>query len=143
LRISITAGGDSDHNLWVCLQGDAAALHQLGSSGSNLNSDLKSLDSSNGHLRTGTEGSKSCSTQKVKTMAKAKQQPVHEIRLGAIKAAIWENQTTAGTRHNVTVCRVYKDGDEWKQTESFGRDDLPLLAKVLDRAHSWIFDEAA
>ena len=76
-------------------------------------------------------------------MARTKQQPVHEIRLGAIKAAIWENQTTAGTRHNVTVCRVYKDGDEWKQTESFGRDDLPLLAKVLDRAHSWIFDEAA
>jgi len=76
-------------------------------------------------------------------MAKARQQPVHEIRLGAIKAAIWENQTTAGTRHNVTVCRVYKDGDEWKQTESFGRDDLPLLAKVLDRTHSWIFDEAA
>lgn len=76
-------------------------------------------------------------------MAKTKQQPVHEIRLGAIKAAVWENQTTAGTRHNVTVCRVYKDGEEWKQTESFGRDDLPLLAKVLDRAHSWIFDEAA
>ncbi len=76
-------------------------------------------------------------------MAKTKQQPVHEIRLGSIKAAIWENQTTAGTRHNVTVCRVYKDGEEWKQTESFGRDDLPLLAKVLDRAHSWIFDEAA
>ncbi len=76
-------------------------------------------------------------------MAKAKQQPVHEIRMGSIKAAIWENQTTAGTRHNVTVCRIYKDGDEWKQTESFGRDDLPLLTKILDRAHSWIFDEAA
>ena len=27
-------------------------------------------------------------------MAKTKQQPVHEVRLGAIKATIWENQTT-------------------------------------------------
>ena len=23
---------------------------------------------------------------------------------------------------------------------SFGREDLPLLAKVCDRAHSWIFE---
>lgn len=76
-------------------------------------------------------------------MAKTKQQPAHEIRMGAIKATIWENQTTACTRHNVTVSRIYKDGDEWKQTESFGRDDLPLLAKVVDLAHTWIFENAA
>ena len=36
-------------------------------------------------------------------MATTKQQPIHEIRMGAIKAAIWENQRTFGTRHNVTV----------------------------------------
>ncbi len=75
-------------------------------------------------------------------MAKTKQQPAHEIRMGAIKATIWENQTLTGTRHNVTVCRIYKDGDEWKQTESFGRDDLQLLAKVVDLAHTWIFEHA-
>lgn len=76
-------------------------------------------------------------------MAKTKQQPAHEIRMGAIKATIWENQTQTGTRHNVTVSRIYKDGEEWKQTESFGRDDLQLLAKVIDRAHTWIFENAA
>ena len=75
-------------------------------------------------------------------MSKTKQQPVHEIRLGAVKATIWENETSVGTRHNVTVSRLYKDGDDWKQTESFGRDDLPLLAKVVDQAHTWIFDSA-
>lgn len=74
-------------------------------------------------------------------MPKAKQQPVHEVRLGSIKATVWENETTAGTRHNVTVSRLYKDGDQWKQTESFGRDDLPLLAKVVDLAHTWIFEQ--
>lgn len=67
--------------------------------------------------------------------------PVHEIRMGRIKAAIWENDTQNGTRHNVTVSRLYKDGDQWKDSQSFGRDDLPVLAKILDRAHSWIFDE--
>ncbi len=76
-------------------------------------------------------------------MSKSKLQPVHEVRLGAVKAAIWENETSVGTRHNVTVSRLYKDRDEWKQTESFGRDDLPLLAKVVDMAHTWIFENAA
>jgi hypothetical protein len=75
-------------------------------------------------------------------MAK-QQQPVHEVRLGAVKAAIWENETQSGTRFNVTFCRLYKDGEEWKRTESFGRDDLPLLAKVADLAHTWIFSNAA
>ena len=71
-----------------------------------------------------------------------KQKPAHEIRLGRIKAVIWQNETENGTRHNVTVSRIYKDGDEWKQTTSFGRDDLPLVAKVVDLAHLWIYEQA-
>lgn len=68
--------------------------------------------------------------------------PVHEIRLGRIKAAIWENDTQNGTRHNVTLSRLYKDGEQWKDSQSFGRDDLPLVAKVSDQAHSWIFEQS-
>lgn len=74
------------------------------------------------------------------TKAKAVR-PIHEIRLGRIKAAIWENATQNGTRHNVTVSRLYKDGDDWKDSTSFGRDDLPLVSKVVDQAHSWIFNQ--
>lgn len=72
-----------------------------------------------------------------------KARPVHECRLGRIKAAIWANATETGTRHNVTVSRIYKDGDEWKDSTSFGRDDLPLVAKVVDQAHDWIFQNAS
>ena len=68
--------------------------------------------------------------------------PVHEIRMGAIKAAIWCNETASGPRHNVTISRLYKDGDDWKTTESFGRDDLLLVAKVADQAHSWIVESS-
>lgn len=77
-------------------------------------------------------------------MAKSatKARPVHEIRLGRIRAAIWENGTQTGTRYNVTVSRLYKDGDDWKDSSSFGRDDLPLVAKVCDQAHSWIFEQS-
>ena len=72
----------------------------------------------------------------------AKQTPVHEVRLGRIKATIWENETEQGSRYNVTVHRLYKDGDEWKQTASFGREDLPLVAKVVDMAHTWTYEQA-
>ena len=67
--------------------------------------------------------------------------PVHEIRLGRVKAAIWLNETSSGARHNVTFQRIYRDSDEWKSTDSFGRDDLPLVAKVADMAHSWVFQQ--
>ena len=67
-----------------------------------------------------------------------KSKPAHQIRLGAIKAAVWKNNTEAGVRYNVTFNRLYKQGDQWASTESFGRDDLLLLAKVADHTHSWI-----
>lgn len=71
----------------------------------------------------------------------SKNRPVHEVRLGTIKATIWANETQGGIRHNVNLARLYKDGDEWKSSDSFGRDDLPLVAKVVDLAHTWIFQE--
>lgn len=67
--------------------------------------------------------------------------PVHEIRLGVVKAAIWPNDTKHGTRYSVTFQRLYKDGDDWKTSDSFGRDELPLVAKVADLAHTWIYRE--
>ncbi|MBX7257329.1 MAG: hypothetical protein K1Y02_13280 [Candidatus Hydrogenedentes bacterium] len=73
-----------------------------------------------------------------KKRTKEKDKPVQEIRLGKIKAAIWANDTDKGVRYNVTVSRLYRDGQTWKNSSSFGRDDLLLASKVLDRAHSWI-----
>ncbi|MCI0535536.1 MAG: hypothetical protein L0Z50_09920 [Verrucomicrobiales bacterium] len=67
-----------------------------------------------------------------------KDKPIHEVRLGAIKAAIWKNDTENGVRYNTTLSRLYREGEEWKSTDSFGRDDLLLLAKVADQAHTWI-----
>ena len=71
-----------------------------------------------------------------------KTKPIHEVRLGSIKAAVWKNETESGVRYNVTFSRLYKDGDTWKSTDSFGRDDLLLLGKVADHAHSWIFHQS-
>jgi hypothetical protein len=73
--------------------------------------------------------------------AEMAKRPVHEIRMGRVRAAIWENDTQNGTRHNVTFSRLYRDGDQWKDSSSFGRDDLPLLVKVADEVHSWIYQQ--
>jgi hypothetical protein len=67
-----------------------------------------------------------------------RKKPVHELRLGLIKAAIWENTVGDNLLYNVTFARIYKKEAEWKASDTFGRDDLLVLAKLADQAHSWI-----
>ena len=71
--------------------------------------------------------------------------PVHEIRLGRMRAAVWANEGAKGIMHSVTFSRLYKDEqtDQWADSTSFGRDDLLLLAKVADLAHSWVLEQHA
>ncbi|MBI1315082.1 hypothetical protein GC176_27640 [bacterium] len=65
--------------------------------------------------------------------------PVHEIRLGLIKARIWQKRTRSGLRHTVGVVRLFRNGDRWQESTRFGLDDLPVVRMVLDRAHFWIY----
>ncbi len=66
-----------------------------------------------------------------------KVQPIEEVRIGAIKAAIWRNEGDGGARFNVTFQRLYKTEDgQWQSTSSFGSYDLLLLAKVADATHT-------
>jgi hypothetical protein len=67
--------------------------------------------------------------------------PVHEIRIGLIKATIRRRRTRSGIRYTITVVRLYRNGDVWKQSTRFGRDDLPLVRLVLDKAHMWTLQE--
>ena len=79
----------------------------------------------------------------------AHQKPIDEVRIGRVKATIWKNGTEDAPRssrdapayvaYNVTFSRLYKDGDQWKSTPSFGRNDLLTLAKVADLAHTRIY----
>lgn len=66
-----------------------------------------------------------------------KAQPVEEVRIGSVKAAIWRNETETGPRFNVTLQRIYRTEDgKWHSTTSFGRDDLLVLVKVANEAHT-------
>ena len=56
-------------------------------------------------------------------------------------AAIWRNETENGVRHNATLSRLYRDHEgNWKNTQSFGRDDLLVVAKVANEAHTKVFE---
>ena len=70
----------------------------------------------------------------------ANSKPVSEIRIGSVKAVIWPNDTEGRTRYHVTFSRLYKDGVQWKTTQTFGRNDLLVLAKVADQSHTRIFE---
>ena len=75
-------------------------------------------------------------------MSQEQKRPVHEVRIGTVKAAVWEQETQHGAFHNVTFSRLYRDShDKWQRSESFGRDDLLVLAKVADAAHTWIHEQ--
>ena len=64
--------------------------------------------------------------------------PAFELRMGLIKASVWENATKQGMNYAVTVIRLFKNGNEWKESTRFHRDDLLTVAKVMDLAHTWI-----
>ena len=71
--------------------------------------------------------------------------PIHIVRYEMVKVAIWRNVVDMGNasaaKYNVTAVRLYKDGDEWRDTQSFGYGDLLCLAKALNDAHSWIAEQ--
>jgi hypothetical protein len=66
---------------------------------------------------------------------------VHEIRLGAVRASIWEENGHEAARHTVTISRVVSSGSG-RAGNRFEVDELPLVAELMDLAHLWIFEQA-
>jgi hypothetical protein len=74
--------------------------------------------------------------------------PVKTLRLKGISASVFENHGTSNdgtpsTFHKVIFQRHYRHGVEWKTTESFSRDDLPVVSHLSDRAWEWILETEA
>jgi DNA polymerase-3 subunit beta len=81
----------------------------------------------------------------------AHDRPVKVIRVRNVRGNIWANHLPSGaTVYNVTFDRLWKEDDEtdaggqvvkpgaWKQSASFRKDDLLLLGKIADLAHTWV-----
>jgi len=69
---------------------------------------------------------------------KSGQQPVHKIRHGSVSASIWCQETDKGPLYNVTFQRSYKNGDVWKNSTTFGRNNLLVVSLIAARAFEWI-----
>ncbi len=69
--------------------------------------------------------------------------PVFTVRHRAIKAVVWRNETENGPMFNTTMSRSYKDGETWKESGSFGYDDILIVAELLRMCHGFILQEMA
>jgi hypothetical protein len=69
--------------------------------------------------------------------------PVHEIRLGQIRAAVWANETQGRQWFNVSITRSFQDQGKWKEWPSYARDDLPIVSMVADMAYAWIWSQGS
>lgn len=67
-------------------------------------------------------------------------EPKHEIRVGAVKAAIWESDGGKGPFHTVTFNRLYKTDKGWRRSQSFSGRELDALKSTLEQATAWIHD---
>jgi hypothetical protein len=53
---------------------------------------------------------------------------------------VWENKAEKRKFYNATFSRSYVDEEKrFHDANSFGRDDLPFVAKLADEAHTFIF----
>ena len=70
-------------------------------------------------------------------MSKAK--PTKTITCGQITAAIWPNSKVVNDRMvelpTVTIDKAYKQGNDWKHTQSFSVEDLPKVAIVAEEVY--------
>ena len=65
--------------------------------------------------------------------------PTLELRRGLIKVCVWQRRAKHGARYSLSIVRLFRNGDEWKESSRLGRDDIPLVRLVLDEAYAWMF----
>lgn len=70
------------------------------------------------------------------------QKPVKRFRCGPIAASIWQDSRVHNSQvvtfYSISIDKAYKDGEEWKYTNSFSAEDLPKIALVANEAYKHI-----
>ncbi|MFN0196152.1 MAG: hypothetical protein ACKVT0_05370 [Planctomycetaceae bacterium] len=71
--------------------------------------------------------------------------PIETFRLKGISASVFANKSEDGktTFHKVSLLKSYRQDDEWKQTQSLSRDDLPIAALLLKKAWEHVLEVEA
>jgi hypothetical protein len=73
--------------------------------------------------------------------------PEKVFRVGSVSASVFKNtvETQNGKRdmRNVALQRAYRDGEEWKNTSTFGLAEVPQALAVLDLALRYLSNKEA
>jgi hypothetical protein len=67
-----------------------------------------------------------------------KNTPIQKIEAWPLAVAIWLRQHDGRNFYSATLQRTYKDGKEYKHTDSLNKEDLLLAAKLLNQAETVI-----
>jgi hypothetical protein len=60
--------------------------------------------------------------------------PVRKFRVGNVTAAVWKNDGN----FSVSLQKSYKDGEDWKDTDTLFHGDILNAIKALERAEDFI-----
>ena len=68
--------------------------------------------------------------------------PEKKFSCGSISASIWANTKVVNSEkvklYSVTINKAYKEGEDWKYTNSFNIENLPKVALVATEAYKYI-----
>ncbi len=66
--------------------------------------------------------------------------PVANFRSGVLSVSVWEQDGSNGTFYRANAQRAFKreGAEDWEHTDSFGRDDMLIVAELMRTAWAWI-----
>ena len=68
--------------------------------------------------------------------------PAFKASFGLLSVTVWRNEGERTTYYSADIVRNYKDAKgEWATTSSFNHDDLLNVAKLAERAESFIANQ--
>lgn len=71
-----------------------------------------------------------------------KTQPYHKIRVGNVTATIWKNEDKEKREYfSITLEKHYKEGENWKSSNSYMTNDLFKVKLAIDQALTKIYEK--
>ncbi len=72
-------------------------------------------------------------------MIEERKKPFLSLIDGGVKVVVWENKDEKGRPYfSYVVERVYKDGDDWRTTNSFSGFDLLRAVRLCEKAYDLV-----
>lgn len=67
--------------------------------------------------------------------------PTFKLKDRGLLVTVWANQNKEDqTFYSTTLIKSYKDGDDWKETNSMSEGDLLRASRLLQKAYDNILD---